>query len=216
MNIGAQEHDRDRSGGKRPYRMGTRREAVERTREQILRATYGLWLQLPYDEVTMEAVADAAGVSRQTVHRQFGSKDELIVAVAAWRGPQEDAAREVEPGDVGAAVRRLIDRNEEMGDANVRALELEGRVDAIDHMLARGRAAHRAWIEHTFDPYLPTRRGASRDRAVDALYAATDVTVWKLLRRDLGRSRSATDAVIRRMVEGVLATLDDPNREGGR
>jgi AcrR family transcriptional regulator len=191
------------AGGKRAYRMRARREAVERTRERILQAAYALWLERPYDEVTVEAVADAAGVSRQTVHRQFGSKDELVVAVTDWRGPREDALREVKPGDVDAAVRRAIERNEEMGDAVVRFLELEGRIEAAAYMLKQGREAHRAWIEHVFAPRLPGR-GRARERAVLALYAATDVTVWKLLRRDFGQSPSDTEAIVRQLVEGVL------------
>ena len=44
------------------------------------------------------------------------------------------------------------------------------------------------------------------------LYAATDVTVWKLLRRDHGRSRAETEAIIRNLVEGATQT-PAPTRE---
>jgi AcrR family transcriptional regulator len=204
----------DGTGGparKRPYRMAARRDAVERTREQVLEAAYSLWLGRPYDQVTLDAIAEAAGVARQTVHRQFGSKDELMAAVADWRRPKEEAAsRSPEPGDAAGAVRVQVDRYESMGDAIVRFLELEGRVEAIDHVLRTGRAAHRAEIEHAFGPYLPGRGSEQRERAVLALYAATDVMVWKLLRRDFGRSRDDTEAVIGQLVEGVLRTLPAP------
>lgn len=191
----------------RPYRMTARREAVEQTREAIMQATFDLWLERPYDALTVEAVAEAAGVSRQTVHRQFGTKEELVVAVAEWAGPQIEAAREVPPGDVAGAIDRLMDGYEAMGDANARALELEGRIDEIDHMLARGRASHRGWLERVFAPHLPGQEPARR-AAVDALYAATDVMVWKLLRRDFGRSRQQTQGTIHTLVRGVLGTLD--------
>lgn len=187
--------------------MTARREAVEHNREAILQATFDLWLARPYDEITIEAVAQSAGVSRQTVHRQFGTKEDLVVAVADWVGPQIDAARDVDPGDVEGAVERLVDGYETMGDANVRTLELEGRVAEIDHLLARGRSAHRAWLERVFSPHLPPG-GRPRRRAIDALYAATDVMVWKLLRRDLGRSRADTADVILSLVRGVLCTLE--------
>jgi AcrR family transcriptional regulator len=200
------------TGGKRAYRMRARREAVERTRERILRAVYDLWLARPYDELTVEAVAEAAGVSRQTVHRHFGSKDDLALATADWRGPREDLEREVPPGDVRAAVRRLVERYEEMGDANIRFLELEGRLPVADYSLKQGREAHRAWIEQVFAPRLP-RRGGARERAVLALYAATDVTVWKLLRRDFGQSPADTEAVIRALVEGVLSRTETTHEE---
>jgi AcrR family transcriptional regulator len=198
--------------GRRVYRMRARQQAVEETRERILEAAYRLWLAQPFDEVTVEAVAAAAGVSRQTVHRQFGSKDELLIAVTEWRGPREEVLREVAPGDVEAAVRRAVERNEEMGDAVVRMLALEGRIDDVEYVLKQGRAAHRAWIERTFEPYLP-RRGASRERAVLALYAATDVTVWKLLRRDFGQSAEDTRVVVGQLVAGVLATSSSAPEE---
>lgn len=201
--------------GRRPYRMTARREAVEQTREAILEATFDLWLQRPYDEVTVEAVAESAGVSRQTVHRQFGTKEELVVAVAEWVGPRIEAARKVEPGDVTGAVDRLVEGYETMGDANVRALELEGRVDEIDDLLAQGRASHRSWLEGVFAPHLPASH-QQRESLVDALYAATDVMVWKLLRRDLARSRQETQATILRLVRGVLGTLDGPARKAHR
>jgi AcrR family transcriptional regulator len=195
----------------RPYRMTARQEAVEQTRERILQAAYDAWVALPYDQVTLDGVARDAGTSRQTVLRHFGSKDELALAVVDWQLPREESARRVEPGDIGAAVRQLVDRYESMGDANVRLLELEGRIDPIDRLLAVARDSHRRWIETTFAPLLPAGR-ARREQLVLTLYAATDVTVWKLLRRDLGCSRAKTEAIIRNLVEGATGTLD-PSRE---
>jgi AcrR family transcriptional regulator len=194
----------------RPYRMTARAEAVEQTRERILQAAYEEWLALPYDQVTLDGVARAAGTTRQTVLRHFGSKDDLALAVVEWQRPQEESARQVEPGDVAAAVAQLVGRYEAMGDANVRLLELEGRVAPIDHLLAIGRESHRGWIETTFAPFLP-RRGKRREELVLALYAATDVTVWKLLRRDLQQSREDTEAVIRHLVAGVISDRKDPS-----
>ena len=52
-------------------------------------------------------------------------------------------------------------------------------------------------------------RAAARN-AVLALYAATDVFSWKLLRRDLGLSRRATQQVITDMVEALLASWPNP------
>jgi AcrR family transcriptional regulator len=197
-------------GESRVYRMTARQEAVDRTRERLLRAAYDLFLEQPYDRVTLEAVAGAAGVTRQTLLRHFGSKAELVVAAADWMRPREDASRQVEPGDVRSAIGRLIGRYETIGDANVRFLELEGRIDAVHYALEHGREGHRAWIENVFAPDLARVRGRERERVVLALYAATDVMVWKLLRRDFGLSRSETEAIVRRLVEGVLGTVATP------
>jgi AcrR family transcriptional regulator len=191
--------------------MRARRAAVARTREQILEAAYALWIDQPYDEVTLEAVAGVAGVSRQTVHRQFGSKDELFLAVIDWRRPHEMEVRHrSEPGDVAGAVASYVDRYERMGDTLVRFLGLEGRIEAVDGLLEQGRTDHIAELEHAFEPHLPRAGTNDRTRAVMALYAATDVMVWKLLRRDFDRSRDETEMIIRQLVEGVLHTLATP------
>ena len=194
--------------------MTQRRDAVERTRTRILQAAYDTWLERSYDQVTLDAVAATAGVSRQTVLRHFGSKDDLALAVVAWQRPIEEGARAADPGDTATAVRRLVDRYETMGDANVRILELEGRVAPVDQLLAEARDSHRGWIEHTFAPWVSACRGARREELVMALYAATDVTVWKLLRRDLGSSRARVETVIRQLVEGVLHPVERVDKEG--
>lgn len=186
--------------------MQARQDAVAGTRERILAAAYREWSRRPYDQVSLQSVADAAAVSRQTVARQFGTKDALAVAVVDWQRPREDEFRATERGDVDAAVERLVERYEEMGDANVRLLGLEGRVAAIDYLLEVSRAGHRAWIESTL---LPGPPAGPDERLVLALYAATDVTVWKLLRRDLKQSQSVTRAVIGALVRGVLVNGSD-------
>lgn len=177
--------------------MRARQAAVDSTRERILRAFYEIWLERPYDQMTMDEVAAAAGVARQTVIRQFGTKDELAVAVVDWLRPVEEASRESEPGDVDGAIHRLVGRYEELGDANIRLLELEGRLPEVDYALQQARASHRAWIVDTFTP-------PDDEHVVMALYAATDVTLWKLLRRDFSRSRAATESIMRMLVGGVL------------
>lgn len=54
-----------------------------------------------------------------------------------------------------------------------------------------------------FDDRLPTTP-AVRQRAIRALHAATDVYTWKLLRRDLGLSRTETEKTMADLVVGVL------------
>lgn len=189
--------------------MAARQESVDETRERILEAMVELWLERHYDDVTLSLVAERAGVSRQTVHRQFGSKDDLLTAAAEWKAPQIQAGRATEPGDVEGAISGLVDFYEMMGDANVRTLAMEGRVPALDAMLKRGRTTHRGWIETVFEPFLPARGDKGRDPAVMALYAATDVMVWKLLRRDFGRSKANTEATMRTLVDGVLTRIQE-------
>jgi hypothetical protein len=45
---------------------------------------------------------------------------------------------------------------------------------------------------------------ATRRHAIHALHAATDVYVWKLLRRDLRLSRADTERIMLELVDGIL------------
>src|SRR5919106_473745 len=47
---------------------------------------------------------------------------------------------------------------------------------------------------------------AERRRTLAALHAATDVYTWKLLRRDLGHGRRATQRIMTDMVGAILST----------
>ena len=189
--------------------MDARASAVEQTRGRFLQAAYELWLEHAYDAVSLEQVAARAGATKQTLLRHFGSKDQLAVAVVDWQRPREEAARAAEPGEVARAITNLVERYERMGDANVRMLELERRVPAIEYLLEQGRQSHRRWVEHVFGPFLPARQGTTYERRALAFYAATDVTVWKLLRRDFQLSRKHTEGVIYELASG-LTRKDEP------
>lgn len=195
--------------------MGARAEAMEATREAICAATVELWLDLPFDELTLDQIAVRAGTTRQTVLRHYKSKENLVIAAAEWYSSRLEAATEVDPGDVDAAISVILFQYEAMGDANVRLLEIEGRVAEAREMLERGRASHRRWIERSFAPFTDGLDRTERAAFVDALYAATDVMVWKLLRRDFGRSPEATRAVITVLVRGVLTAIEQPLTKQG-
>lgn len=67
-------------------------------REQILRVAAGLFGERPYSEVSVNDIAEAAGVARGLMHHYFGSKRELYLEVvrATARTPRvpipDDAA----------------------------------------------------------------------------------------------------------------------------
>jgi AcrR family transcriptional regulator len=60
------------------WRMGRSGEA---TQARILAAAYRQFYRLGYARVTMEAVAEAAGVTKRTVYQHVESKDALLAAV---------------------------------------------------------------------------------------------------------------------------------------
>lgn len=62
-----------------------RRAKSEQKRRQMLVAASDLFLDNGFDRVSMDQVAEAAGVSKQTVYSHFGSKEELFTAVIEYK-----------------------------------------------------------------------------------------------------------------------------------
>jgi AcrR family transcriptional regulator len=190
---------------RRAYRMVARAERVEGTRRRILDAALGILFgsQAP---LTLRSTAADAGVSIQTVLRQFGSQSELVEAAAteAWQRVI-DLRGLAPPGDLAASVKFLIVYYESYGDRLVQARAREGVVAELAAGLNRARADHRRWVARTYRPQLGTQPEADRERILNALVAATDVYTWKLLRREMALDRNQAEATITFMVAALTS-----------
>jgi AcrR family transcriptional regulator len=180
----------------RTYRQTARAAAREETRRRIVDAAFAAFTTDWYDEVTLNDIAVAAGVTVQTVINHFGGKAGLLPAVVERFG-SEIRSRLFEPaaGDLPALVAALVDDYEVTGDTVIRMLALEDRVPDLAPHLATGRASHRSWCERMI--------GATGERLPLAI-TVTDVYTWKLLRRDQGLSRDDTVRAILRLVTAVM------------
>jgi AcrR family transcriptional regulator len=69
---------------KRDYRSGLRAAQARETRRGIVTAAAGLFVDNGYGATTIEAVAEAAGVSRKTVFTAVGGKVELLKLALDW------------------------------------------------------------------------------------------------------------------------------------
>ncbi len=79
----------------RPYTLGKRQQTADQNRERVLEAARELLGREGTPEFSMDAVARHAGVTRQTIHNQFGTRSELIEALfdaMAVRGGVENLA----------------------------------------------------------------------------------------------------------------------------
>lgn len=192
---------------KRPYRMGARAEAAEETRLRILDAVIGLHMERYYDQISLDDVAERAGVTVQTVLRRFDSKDQLIdVASEVARERVMSQRSEAPVGDIAGVVENLVDHYEEWGDGVLRLLAQEDRVPAFRKATDAGRTLHYEWVERTFAPLLAERAGEARERLLAELVAVCDVYFWKILSRDLGLSREQTVLAMR---ETIIALKGD-------
>src|SRR4051795_9961756 len=87
---------------KRSYRMVARADAVAATRERILAAAWRRFADVRYEDVRIADVAADAGVTAQTVHSRFGTKDRLFLCARRWR---DRADRSLAVRDQGPALR---------------------------------------------------------------------------------------------------------------
>ncbi len=184
--------------------MVVRAEAADATRNRVLLSAWKHFSDCPFEDVRLADVARDADVSVQTLHAHFGTKDALFVAAWGWRmAPEGERRATARAGDLRMAVRVLYDSYEQDGDAVLRLLAQEERIPAVHDMAEAGRRWHRSWVERTFGPLLHSTSGAARERRLVKLVVATDLLVWKLLRREMGLDRKAAERVVTEMINAL-------------
>ena len=187
----------------RGYRMRIRADAAEQTAMRIMDAAVSLWRERAYDDFTLQDVATRAGVSLSTVMRRFDSKEGLAEAVLTSDRVGTQRKRDAcAVGDLEGALAMIVDDYEENGDAVIRLLAIEERLDVVHRLVGAGRTAHADWVARTFRPLL-SRSPARRSRQTLQLVVATDVYTWKILRRDRRLAAREVAAVMRDMCRAI-------------
>jgi AcrR family transcriptional regulator len=184
--------------------MTTRARAAEETRQRVLDAAVALLHRRFRDDLKLDEVAGRAGVTVQTVLRLYGSRADLVDrALEQVLVEIKDQLDEAPPGDIAASVTAWFTHYEQYGDLVIRNLadEDDPKVGAV---VRTGRAKHRRRVRRQFAPQLAAVPRAERPELLDALICACDVYAWKLLRRDLGRSRPRAEATMGRTVRALL------------
>lgn len=193
---------------RRVYRKSARAEAERATGEAILAAAKKAFQSLPFDRVTLQAIAGESGVTVQTVIRRFTSKEELFKAMVERERPRILAARSVNPGaPLSEAIEALVDHYERDGDLILNFVAQEDRIEAVRKIVEEGRATHREWVKtHCRDLLSGVPEGSPNEiseHLVAAAFAATDIGTWKLLRRDLGHERETVVSVMTELISGL-------------
>lgn len=183
----------------RSYTMGARAEAVVETRRRIVEAFFDLGRERMFPDISLDDVAAAAGVSVQTVLRQFKSRAGLTEATMDHAIATVTEERHAPVGDVDAAVAVIVDHYEDRGQTALLMLAQESSDPQVAELTRRGRAMHRTWVSDVFAPF-----ANPRDPLIDLLVVATDVYTWKLLRIDRRHSRARTEQLIHRMVTSII------------
>ena len=189
----------------RRYQLRKRADAMEATRRRITESAMELHGTVGPARTTMTAVAERAGVQRQTVYRHFANEEELLDACSghfAAQHPWPDAARWRAITDPAERLRIGLDelyawyevtgemwtnvlRDETLVAAVGPALEPFRRyLDDAARMLAVGWGA----------------RGGRRAVLFAAARHAVDFHTWRSLARDGGVSRSGVVELTSAMV----------------
>lgn len=134
-----------------------RRKSAE-TRQQIIDAAYTLFYQIGFIRTGVDAIANAAGITKRTLYQHFSSKDELIEAVLE---NQHQMALE--------RIRRWADRITGKPDQMVMTL-FEKLVQWADRTEWQGSGFTRAAVEFADQPGHPARKAARRQKEEVEMY----------------------------------------------
>lgn len=169
--------------------MMERAEQVARNDQNIMDAMADLWLEVPLSELTLDKIAQKSGVTVRTILRKYGSKEGVLKACMENDGGRFTQKRmQVTPGDLQGILDALLEEYEHMGDALIRTLTVEYEFPSTREILKKARTIHRDWCEGVFKPFLPPISSGNYETVLSAFIAATEFYLWKLLRRDLGKS----------------------------
>ena len=187
-----------------PYDNRSRAAAAERTRARVLAAATTAFTETGYAGTTIRAVAEAAGVSQETVYKSFGGKAGLLKSVYDMA-----MAGDTEPVPIGAraaalAVRDAASPSESAAAYGRMAAELAGRAGPLLRIVLAARSGDADLDEFaaTIDAERLTgarvavshwasrgwlRDGLDVERAREMPRTLNSPAVWSLL-KDRGRS----------------------------
>lgn len=181
-------------------RAASRAEARARLQEAILDAAYADAVASGWAGVRMGAVAAAVGVSRQTLHHQFGTKEALGQALVLREAEQF----------LSGVVRVLNAAPGDPADAVAAAAE-DALVRLAQHPLLQAIIA--AADGGGLLPQITSRSRPLLDRATSA------VAQWSVEQQpDVSphRHREVAEAIVRLVISHAVVPGDDPARVGAR
>ena len=191
----------------RPYRLGKRALGVAATRQRIMDATRVLIERGGLDTANIQAIAKLAGVTRPTVYQQFGSLQELLLAVTneALDNADVRAVRKaLQLPDAGKAVRGMLRasckfwNSEFVLFSRIKGLALiDDAARHVDDIKEQVRRGHVENIVGRLSNQGLLKKGLSRRDAADRLYLLCSFEVFERLRR----AGHSADAIAARLID---------------
>ena len=192
---------------------------VRRRRESVLDAVQPLLAEAGVD-VTMDQLAEAAGIGRRTLFRYFPSK-EALVAAAVRRSYDRLLAEVFEaPADglgpedtIRSVLQRTHEVAERMGRAHWQvAADPESHGELGDAVAARQQARARYVVRFTELLWERAEMSGRPPRwLVDAFGLVESLFAFQALQRDLGRT---SDEIVETTTTMMIAALHEAVRQG--
>jgi AcrR family transcriptional regulator len=194
--------------------MGKRAVTKAATRQRILDAAEELIVESGVHDTSLQAVARRARSTRATVYHQFGSREELLLAVmneALDRADVREVRKALQHRDAAQAMRGMI-RAACRFWAGEYALFAQMRgLAAIDPGMAvvveakEGvRRGHMTNLAYRLEEQGCLRAGCSQRKALDTLLFVTSFEAFDEL---YGRAKMAPEAVASMLVDAAQRTL---------
>ncbi len=190
----------------RPYRLGKRAEQAAHTRQRIIDAGRDLIIEGGIGEASLDAIARRAGSTRTTIYDQFGSRQELLLAVmndALDRADVREVRKALQLRDPVQAMRRTIRASCRFWAgghilfAQAKALALvDAELAAIDAIKEGVRRGHITNLTGRLNDGGCLRAGCSRRAALDTLLFVTSFETFDQLHGRSGMSVDATAAAL--------------------
>lgn len=175
----------------RPYRLGRRQAAVDRTRARILNAARAVLVARNATDFSIEGVARRARVTRATVYQRFGSRPKLLEAVfddLARKGGMRHLADAFRQPDPEAALEGFIATFGRFWTAHRPIHRRLLALAALDAGLARTLRARQEWRRpglRTLVARFGERDGKptadAREETVDLLFTLTSFETFDML-----------------------------------
>jgi AcrR family transcriptional regulator len=190
----------------RPYKKVARAQAQARTQEALLDAATEEFFEGDWPTASLESLAAKAGVTKQTLLRNFGSKDGLLLSALASAGMQaRDQRWDAPVGDIAGIVENLLEHYEAWGERSMRLGAWQNGPPLLALISQGARQFHYDWIEYAFAPQLDDLSGKARARRRATLIALCDVQTWWIWSHDLGLPRAEVHRLLTGLIEHAIS-----------
>lgn len=187
------------SACKRPYDLGKRQESTDKNRAAVLSAARRLLESQGFLRLTMDALARQSGVTRQTVHNLYGTKDAVLEALfdeLANDGGLGRMPLVMQQTNSGAMLAGLVEIFTGYWSKHRMVLRRIHGIAAIDPEFGRAVAARNNRRRGLAARVVERLHGSVDGRRSGALYALTSFEFFDVMAEYCGSEEAAARAVL--------------------